>query len=353
MLSCVMANSRTTGKIFLFSALMTLFVFLVAEIILQIFTPPVDRSYTLKLSESFLDRHFGHMPDHDLFWKLTPGFSGIWDDVPLSVNSHGLRDVEFPTKKPAGVFRILSLGESGTFGAYVNLDETYNKALERLLNTTSGKVRYQIINGGVSSYTSFQGAQYLETTGMKLEPDIVLVYFGQNDNLPTYFEDRVTQTNAFGIPIYGRGFTDKQIWQMRHRVQNARKFLIHSALYRNLASVVCLLEHLLADKETLTVPRVPTQDRKDNYRHILKTAQSGGAEVLFLVTPYFEKPFELPPGFADNERIHICDLWNGIRREKNTYRELFSDDVHPTKLGHELIGDTIFECLQNSGLLPE
>lgn len=348
-----MAPGRIKFKKALFSGTAAIVILVLAEIILHLFTPPFNQSYTLKLSESFLDRHTGHMPDHDLFWKLTPGFGGTWDGSPISINSHGLRDVDFPQIKPDGVFRILSLGESGTFGVYVNPEDTYNKVLEQLLNQNSTNKRYQVINAGVSSYTSFQGARYLETKGMALEPDIVLVYFGQNDTLPTYFEDRVTQTNAFSIPVYGRGFTDKQIWQMRHRGQNARRLFIKSALYRNLASIVCWMEHLVMDKQELAVPRVPPSDRKENYRRIYEIAKSGGAKVLYLTTPYFDKPIEPPTDLAHGQKIHVCNLWKGIRREGSTYREMFSDDVHPKQKGHDLIGLTIFECLEDSKLLPQ
>lgn len=326
----------------------------IAELVLAWFTPPIDENFTLKLPDGFLDQHTGYRADHELFWRPTSGFTGVWDDTPIFINSRGLRDREFPKQKPGNTFRILSLGESGTFGVRVPIDQTYNRVLEKLLNARGGSIHYQVINAGVASYTSFQGRLYLEQEGLDFDPDLVLVYFGQNDSLPTYFEDRITQTNAFGIPTYGRGLTDKQIRQYRLRAKNVQSKLNRFALYRNLASLVLWVEHFWnREQSELPTVRVPQKDRKENYERIEILAHAHGAKVLNLITPYFDHPVPLPDEFRKGQGRHVCDLWTGIHRNQNQYGELFLDDVHPTPLGHALIGRTIFECLKAQQLLPE
>ena len=57
-------------------------------------------------------------PDAKLYWKLKPNqdcFTKI-DHKPVHINSHGTRGAEFTVEKPANTFRILSLGDSRTFG---------------------------------------------------------------------------------------------------------------------------------------------------------------------------------------------------------------------------------------------
>jgi hypothetical protein len=52
-------------------------------------------------------------------YELTPDHKNI--------NSHGLRDREFPLTKPTRTFRILALGDSFTYGYAIKLEETYVK----------------------------------------------------------------------------------------------------------------------------------------------------------------------------------------------------------------------------------
>src|SRR5438045_8089957 len=53
--------------------------------------------------------------------------------VRVTTNRWGMRGRDVSQQKPAGTKRILILGDSYTFGLYVNDDETYPAVLERLL----------------------------------------------------------------------------------------------------------------------------------------------------------------------------------------------------------------------------
>jgi hypothetical protein len=59
-----------------------------------------------------------YQPDPLLYWKLKPG-QNCYTKVnrkPVRVNSLGTRGPEFLAEKPVGALRILSLGDSKTFG---------------------------------------------------------------------------------------------------------------------------------------------------------------------------------------------------------------------------------------------
>src|SRR4051812_34877583 len=73
-----------------------------------------------------------YQADPRLYWKLKPNqncFTKI-DHKPVHINSRGTRGPEFAVPKPANTFRILSLGDSRTFGWGLTEDETYTKRLE-------------------------------------------------------------------------------------------------------------------------------------------------------------------------------------------------------------------------------
>ena len=124
--------------------------------------------------------------DPDRFWRLRQELrdlriAGTIRDqkIEFTVNTHGgLRNALIdPVKsKP----RILALGDSCTFGLGVNDDKTWPVQLQSLLDAKG--LDAEVINGGVPGYTSYQGLRFLETQGLKMKPDIVVVCFGFNDS---------------------------------------------------------------------------------------------------------------------------------------------------------------------------
>ena len=124
---------------------------------------------------------------HPLGWALTPNAQGRWFDdwheydVDFRVNSHGLRDDEHTYDKPAGVFRILVLGDSFVEAAQVPLEAAWHQVLERELNSL-GIMPVEVIAAGVGGWGTDQELLWFRTEGIKYNPDLVLVaFFPPND----------------------------------------------------------------------------------------------------------------------------------------------------------------------------
>ena len=97
---------------------------------------------------------------------------------PIHLNSHGLRDEEFPEARPAGERRILCLGDSTTFGAGIAAEETYPKQMERLLNEApEGRKRWRVINAGGQGASVTGLTEYLERQGLAFKPEAVVLGF--------------------------------------------------------------------------------------------------------------------------------------------------------------------------------
>src|SRR5258708_5475350 len=91
----------------------------------------------------FGEEHFGVVQPHpELFWSLRPASNLLLRTTRVSINRLGLRNEELPRKEPEEI-RILSLGESTTFGVGVEQDEPYSKVLEGMLkqNITNRMIR--------------------------------------------------------------------------------------------------------------------------------------------------------------------------------------------------------------------
>ncbi|MCG2710758.1 MAG: hypothetical protein L6416_00225 [Candidatus Omnitrophica bacterium] len=99
-----------------------------------------------------------------------------------SINSKGIRDREFKIPKPEGIFRIIVLGDSVTFGTEYPVELTYPKILEKLLNKKPGpNIRFEVMNAGVCSYNAVQKFLFLKNKLLDYEPDIVILQFLNDD----------------------------------------------------------------------------------------------------------------------------------------------------------------------------
>jgi lysophospholipase L1-like esterase len=128
--------------------------------------------------------------DPKLSFTHRPNSRGSFMGVDVKINSQGLRDHEYPLTKPAGVYRIMLLGDSTTFGWGVPLNETAAKILERNLNAThlAGYDHVEVLNAGVGNYDTVQEVTYYETRGRAFHPDLVVLVYFINDPEPVPVE---------------------------------------------------------------------------------------------------------------------------------------------------------------------
>lgn len=144
---------------------------LIGELILRIIDVPIAKYSYLQL---------WRRPSNAYGWELVPLAKGT-DRLgnPIFINSHGLRDRERTWNKPMGVFRILAVGDSFTFGLGLDIEDTYVKQIEYALKKEGLNV--DVINGGVIGYNLWQILEYVKNKGIKYEPDIIVYFFFLDD----------------------------------------------------------------------------------------------------------------------------------------------------------------------------
>jgi lysophospholipase L1-like esterase len=359
-------------KLLLFSILPALLLLLTAEVVLRATRLVKPSLFTLTF---ILEDEGVLVPDQELFWSLRPNLDQYSDDVKARVrtNSLGLRTSEVGLKLQQE-FRILSLGESTTFGGRVSNEGTYSALLETLLNEYGNTHFYRVINAGVSAYSSFQSLQYLELRGLKLKPDLVLFYHELNDYLPSTL--RGSNNTEIGILK-----TDRQLYESRMS-GTSRLLMEHSALYAFFSLRYTRLKVnafnrrdfnnplleiglpdiaipprliLVKDGKVGSTPlneqslgrRVSEKERLENLENLLAICQ---AERIQLVI--------IHPAYADSSK-HECTLTNFCRQNQVPMFEaydvlhpksapdshLFYDRFHPTAEGHYLLAKGLAQFL--------
>jgi acetyltransferase AlgX (SGNH hydrolase-like protein) len=119
--------------------------------------------------------------DPILHHRLRAGYIAHRRGVEFRINAIGLKDREYPAAKPAGVFRVLMLGDSYTEGFGLRVEHTMPKQAEDMLASRSCRRPVEVMNAGVSSYSPILEYLYLKERGLALDPDLVVLNFDMTD----------------------------------------------------------------------------------------------------------------------------------------------------------------------------
>jgi lysophospholipase L1-like esterase len=235
-----------------------------------------------------------HKPDRDLFWRLVPGYHGV-----VTINRQGFRTPPFSPKKAPGTYRIVVFGDSVTFGYKVTDRETYPRRLEQLLAaqmpaiTNSDRRRIEVINVGVTGYTSWQGRVLYEKTVRHWAPDLVVIMFGYNDH-------------------HSAVQSDAEKYRRRYLASIAN-FFFKTGVYQ---LAVRLRERAIGpDLRRQPVPRVTVDEFQANLLAMRARAEADGARALFMTTA-------VRPGLPLVENFRAVDYTEGNRRRRVWLRQI-------------------------------
>src|SRR5262245_30252165 len=96
--------------------------------------------------------------DDRIVYELRPGTLGRFLGHEVRIIALGMRDRPRSAAKPAGVFRILVLGDSQLFGWGVGQEESFAPVLESLLAARDPH-RFEVLNAGVPGYNTVMEAR--------------------------------------------------------------------------------------------------------------------------------------------------------------------------------------------------
>jgi len=287
-------------------------------------------------------------PDRKLYWRLKPNqdcYTKL-DRRPVHINSHGTRGPEFQTDRRVDTIRILSLGDSRTFGWGLSDEETYSHRLEQLLREHSGKA-VEVINAGVNAWSYPQMQIYFREEGVRLRPDFVIV---AEANLWTQFSEHKS-------PEFVEQFL------RRVRLKN---FLRRFALYHFFIEVQ--LQDFYQRHRTKFIPVDPKQDEffkeqqqedpdkvfRDAIQILCLTAKTNGVHPILLYLPTATElgTTNASPVFRAKREVanQIGAPWLDLTPQlKPQGKALYldADPVHLNAQGNAIVAERLFEALTN------
>ncbi|MGI9302865.1 MAG: SGNH/GDSL hydrolase family protein [Gammaproteobacteria bacterium] len=367
-----------TAKTIIFSLLPTLVLLISAEVVLRIHAEVEAEAERGKALPPLAERNLYQQEDPVLGYSLMPGYSAKG----IEINSLGFRGAEIERRKPPNTFRIVSIGDSTTFGL-AGAQCPYPAQLQQLLAERSATKRVEVINGGVEGYNSVSALRLLEHRVAELQPDLITVFVGWNDiyntdpfraNLPALHRSltRTDATRAVGNwagataglldKLYLARFIRRIIFleapRMRARMQavdSGKGRSIHphmTAQYRSrLEGMVAFIRETGAKPVLMTLPTVLSDSMNEKALGIVHYpvwAQSDHA--LFLdVVKAFNSTIREVTGFTGATLVDNSGFIDSLGSEKE---KLFFDSLHMYCEGNSLLARNIHRELKYRNLMP-
>ena len=222
-----------------------------------------------------------HEPDPELLWRFRAGLKNPL----ITTNSDHLLGPEISAGKPENGYRVLILGDSSPAGLGLkSRRQTFGEIFRFLLDGDYKSHRQvEVVNAAVSGYSSEQIRCFLENRGWKYDPDLIVLYCGNND-----------------ASISGE-FSDHDLLAGQ-KLKSLRSFFSHLALYRVMRAVIKPQpESGGGDLARLKV-RVSPEEYGANLGAIVKQAQEHDCPLVILKPPV---PYLWPAGLQFKPFLHF------------------------------------------------
>jgi hypothetical protein len=308
------------------------------------------------------------MPSDDLMF--VPG-ELFHNDMSFSVGSLQFRD-RSPNHLPRpGVFRIIVLGGSNTYGDWIDHnDQTFSGLLEPCLNRGGGATKIEVLNAGAKGFILFQILKLFEHFVLEFRPNLVILYINRNDSGIT-----------FGP------YTYRQLWQMKHNGQldrlarqidtdkqenkappkwiaGVQEILRPFRLYNALVNYV--VEH-----RRRTVPKMaakigvaqdvnPVSDYQTNLREFITLCQQHGVKLVLAdeydwgdsLDPHMKEAKIRAAMREEAERAYVPLVPVNTLFHQRPDNGKLRFDFDPVHLGHQEVAHLLCTFLEDNHLVP-
>lgn len=231
------------------------------NVLLHIVAPTDDeRHFALKPNAFTLYRGLYEKSDNAIEWRI---------------NAQGIRADVSVQSKSDDKFRIVTYGDSETFGWSVGLDDTWQQQMQK------HDAGIEVINMGVPGYNIASITTHVEKTLPAIQPDLVIYLFNKNDVYRSLnYHPQLSKSYLYLIAnmgLYQLKASQRKEW--RNSDQGAEYFRVHlrriiEACEKQNIPLVLAIQHwkyIRVFPPELQIDWVTTSAGKDDHDNIVQT----------------------------------------------------------------------------------
>jgi lysophospholipase L1-like esterase len=317
--------------------------------------------------------------DRYLFYRLRPGVRVALTDVlapagirprtrwVLDTNASGYRGPDVAPGSHDGIYRILSLGDSSTFGWGVEGSENYPTRLREELRRRHPGLAVEVVNLGVCGYSSFQGKVLLEREGLAYRPDLVTISYGSNDwsRVPEPFDESYRRSAGWSgsarsllhrsraYQVYAAFLTSLFEAGWSDRVRKASRTAggempLNVGPEKSRANIISMIE---TARSAGADPIVVTNCVRDEMaRPVLEAAEAAGVPIVDTASLLDQWIPLIPddPRFAGDMARVVAIYGERQVAEEPGLEVYLADGCHPNPLGHRLLAEALAVHVEES-----
>lgn len=263
---------------------------------------------------------------------------------------------ELPRAWLTGNLRILCLGDSNTYGLYLERDEAYPAQLEALWNERVESPQVEVLNLGFPGTNSYRLRRDFERVLETFRPDRVIVLIGANDfwtmPVPLDAEEERKEGLLDGLR---RGSRAYRLFDMIRRALDSRELEVGFEPRRSLDAQAGRAR--FGDEEFelgwVRAPKRRLTDRgyewvlAQNIGFLADRARAAGVGFTLLTYASRFRAYETANRFirnaAEKAGVRLLDLSEAFERHcpEEDCPELLFPDHHPTRRGYRLVAETL------------
>jgi hypothetical protein len=311
-------------------------------------------------------------PERDQFWKYDsllgwahkPGQEGTFETPQfhtfVRINENGLRDSPHSYERQNDMERILVLGDSFAWGYGVEESERFSQLLEQSLDV-------EVINAGVSGYSTDQELLWYQSEGIKYETDLVILVLagndvGDNDRelvSTIYYKPRFVMEDGQLVPI---GYpVPKTSPQGRFIYSLSQRSALAYFLVQRYFDLLSLYSKLKANSDHASSQVSGISTERDDFKltialidEIRNIAQSRKAKFMIVAT---DRWWDSPSGGTYKDFINTLQTEGFLVLDVESMPGfdpgvmLIPKDGHWNQAGHKFVAEKINALIESSQLL--
>lgn len=281
-----------------------------------------------KLNYYYEPKHNIHIDEVKMSW--------LPKKVQYVINKDGFNETKnYTISKSENIFRIITLGDSFTFGLFVNTNENWSEQLEELLNQYIKNCNLvqtiEVINLGVPGYDIQYSVERFKLNGKQYNPNMILWLLKDDDFLELNevmrakekeYIQKMKETGEY-YDLLKKGIPYPEMIKMHEEMERFQK-------KTSIQSILKIQENFLEE---------------------LNTSYEG--KIIYITFPYTNnEQMKMMKDISEKYSGEIAIITNIYDDDKIEQLTFAPNDYHPTTAGHKVIAKDIYNYLMNEHVVP-